>query len=216
MNPKNAVSHGQQGPSQDRLQPREAGRSFPNRRRWTPKCRLLPAQFDLPITVGHCPPPPPLSVRSSNGVRTSNSVGGGGRPLPLAVRCPLCPGALLRRHWVRLPTVHSNEHAVFEQQFTFGVTEVSEPLTIAVFDDPQSRLITSEPKFLGLTRIRPSCLGSNEWYDCDRPRPPFLCSASPCPLPPFLCRSTCLRPSLCTSHLYLGPGLPSQTRRRHL
>eukprot|EP00668_Euglena_longa_P040241 GGOE01053003.1.p1 GENE.GGOE01053003.1~~GGOE01053003.1.p1 ORF type:complete len:1357 (-),score=412.39 GGOE01053003.1:1686-5219(-) len=68
------------------------------------------------------------------------------------------------RHWVRLPTVFGNVHSVFDQEFTFGVTEPAAVMTVAVFDDISDRLIGSEPKFLGLLRIRPCCLSTNTWH----------------------------------------------------
>lgn len=69
------------------------------------------------------------------------------------------PAANYNRHWVRLPTVFGNVHSVFDQEFTFGVTEPSAVMTVAVFDDISDRLIGSEPRFLGLLRIRPCCPG---------------------------------------------------------
>jgi len=84
---------------------------------------------------------------------------------------PRCPLVVLNynRHWVRLPTVFGNVHAVFDQEFTFGVTEPAAVLTLAVFDDVADRLLGIEPRFMGLLRIRPCCLNGNRWHPATLP-----------------------------------------------
>lgn len=47
--------------------------------------------------------------------------------------------------------------------------EPSATLTLAVFDDCSDRVLSKEPKFQGLLRIRPACLGSNERYTTTLP-----------------------------------------------
>uniref|UniRef100_A0A7S1IPN7 C2 domain-containing protein n=1 Tax=Eutreptiella gymnastica TaxID=73025 RepID=A0A7S1IPN7_9EUGL len=90
------------------------------------------------------------------------------------------PMVVLRynKHWVRMQTNTSGvinssgmPHYTYDssQAFTFGVTELGEVLTVAIFDDAASRMIDSSPKFLGLLKIRPTVLGGNEWYTTTLP-----------------------------------------------